>query len=135
MRFSDAVNQPVTTSAQLMYGKFSGVQLTQSSGLPGNDNSSIVIRGIGTFGNSTPLVVIDNIQYNGLTEFNNLSPTDIESITVLKDASASAIYGARGANGVILVTTKKGKKGKSVLIITITSVFSELRWCQNIWMV
>jgi len=112
VRFSDAVNQPVTSSAQLMYGKFSGVQLTQSSGLPGNDNSSIVIRGIGTFGNSTPLVVIDNIQYSGLTEFNNLSPTDIESITVLKDASASAIYGARGANGVILVTTKKGKKGK-----------------------
>ncbi|MEY3420236.1 MAG: hypothetical protein RIR48_516 [Bacteroidota bacterium] len=112
LRFSDAVNQPVTSSAQLMYGKFAGVQLTQSSGLPGSDNSSIVIRGIGTFGNSTPLVVIDNIQYNGLTEFNNLSPTDIETITVLKDASASAIYGARGANGVILVTTKKGKKGK-----------------------
>lgn len=115
VRFSDAVNQPVTNSAQLMYGKFSGVQLTQSNGLPGSDNSSVVIRGVGTFGASTPLVVIDNIQYNGLTEFNNLSPTDIESISVLKDASASAIYGARGANGVILVTTKKGKKGKSSL--------------------
>jgi TonB-linked SusC/RagA family outer membrane protein len=113
LKFDDAVNQPVTNSAQLMYGKFSGVQLTQSSGLPGNDNSSIVIRGVGTFGNSTPLVVIDNIQYNGLAEFNNLSPTDIESISVLKDASASAIYGARGANGVIVVTTKGGKKGKS----------------------
>jgi TonB-dependent starch-binding outer membrane protein SusC len=113
VKFNDAVNQPVTNSAQLMYGKFSGVQLTQSSGLPGNDNSSIVIRGVGTFGASTPLVVIDNIQYNGLAEFNNLSPTDIESISVLKDASASAIYGARGANGVIVVTTKGGKKGKS----------------------
>jgi TonB-dependent starch-binding outer membrane protein SusC len=112
VRFNDAVNQPVTNSSQLMYGKFSGVQLTQGNGLPGSDNSSILIRGQGTFGNSTPLVVIDNIQYNGLAEFNNLSPTDIESITVLKDASASAIYGARGANGVILVTTKKGKKGK-----------------------
>ncbi len=112
VKFNDAVNQPVTNSAQLMYGKFSGVQITQGSGLPGSDNSSILIRGQGTFGNSTPLVVIDHIQYNGLTEFNNLSPTDIETITVLKDASASAIYGARGANGVILVTTKKGKKGK-----------------------
>ena len=112
IKFDDAVNQPVTNSAQLMYGKFSGVQLTQGNGLPGSDNSSILIRGQGTFGNSTPLVVIDNIQYNGLTEFNNLSPTDIETITVLKDASASAIYGARGANGVVLVTTKKGKKGK-----------------------
>jgi TonB-linked SusC/RagA family outer membrane protein len=72
-----------------------------------------VIRGIGSFGATTPLVVIDNMQYNGLAEFNNLAPTDIESISVLKDASASAIYGARGANGVILVTTKKGTKGKS----------------------
>jgi TonB-dependent starch-binding outer membrane protein SusC len=111
-RFVDAVNIPVTNSAQLMYGKFTGVQLTQSNGLPGGDNSSILIRGIGTFGNSAPLVVIDNIQYTGLREFNNLAASDIESITVLKDASASAIYGARGANGVILVTTKVGKKGK-----------------------
>lgn len=112
VRFDDAVNQPVTNSAQLMYGKFSGVQLTQSTGLPGADGSSIVIRGIGTFGGSNPLVVIDNIQYEGLAEFNNLAPSDIESISVLKDASASAIYGARGANGVLVVTTKKGKKGQ-----------------------
>ena len=112
IKFDDAVNIPVTNSAQMMYGRFSGVQLTQSSGLPGSDGSSINIRGIGTFGNSNPLVVIDNIQYNGLAEFNNLAPSDIESISVLKDASASAIYGARGANGVIVVTTKKGKKGK-----------------------
>ena len=68
--FKDQVNQPVTNSGQLMYGKFAGVQLTQSSGSPGNDGSSIVIRGIGTFGNSTPLVVIDNIQYSDLTAFN-----------------------------------------------------------------
>ncbi len=113
VKFQDAVNQPVTNSAQLMYGKFSGVQLTQGSGLPGSDNSSILIRGVGTFGASTPLVIIDNIQYNSLAEFNNLSPSDIESITVLKDASASAIYGSRGANGVILVSTKTGKKGKN----------------------
>lgn len=112
IRFDDAVNQPVTNSAQLMYGKFSGVQLTQSSGLPGSDGSAIVIRGIGTFGGTNPLVVIDNIQYEGLAEFNSLAPSDIESISVLKDASASAIYGARGANGVLVVTTKKGVKGK-----------------------
>lgn len=112
IRFDDAVNIPVTNSSQMMYGRFSGVQLTQSSGLPGADGSSINIRGIGTFGNSNPLVVIDNIQYDGLAEFNNLAPSDIESISVLKDASASAIYGARGANGVIVVTTKKGTKGK-----------------------
>ncbi len=111
--FKEEVNQPVTNSGQLLYGRFSGVQLTQSSGNPGADGSSIVIRGIGTFGNSTPLIVIDNIQYDNLAAFNNLAPSDIESITVLKDASASAIYGARGANGVILVTTRRGTKGDS----------------------
>ncbi|GAB2806869.1 TonB-dependent receptor [Ferruginibacter profundus] len=111
IRFDDAVNQPVTNAGQLMYGKFSGVQLTQGSGLPGADNSSVTIRGVGTFGSTSPLVVIDNIQYIGLDAFNNLAPSDIESVSVLKDASASAIYGARGANGVIVVTTKKGKSG------------------------
>ncbi|GGK12153.1 SusC/RagA family TonB-linked outer membrane protein [Yeosuana aromativorans] len=110
--FKEEVNQPVTNSGQLLYGRFSGVQLTQTSGNPGADGSSIVIRGIGTFGNSTPLVVIDNIQYDDLAAFNSLAPSDIESVTVLKDASASAIYGARGANGVILVTTRKGTEDK-----------------------
>ena len=111
VRFDGPVNQPVTNSAQLMYGKFSGVQLTQSSGLPGSDASSVFIRGVGTFGSTTPLIVIDNIQYTGMAEFNNLAPSDIESISVLKGSSASAIYGARGANGVIVVITKKGKSG------------------------
>lgn len=116
VKFDDAVNTPVTNSAQLMYGKFSGVQLTQGSGLPGNDASSITIRGVGSFGGSNPLVVIDNIQYDGLAAFNNLAPSDIESVSLLKDASASSIYGARGANGVIVVTTKKGKKGSMSVV-------------------
>jgi TonB-dependent starch-binding outer membrane protein SusC len=80
--------------------------------LPGADASSLIIRGFGSFGGTVPLVVIDNIQYETLREFNNIGPSDIESISVLKDASAAAIYGARGANGVIVVTTKKGTKGK-----------------------
>jgi TonB-linked SusC/RagA family outer membrane protein len=110
--FDEAVNQPVSNSAQLLYGRFSGVQLTQTSGNPGADGSSVVIRGVGTFGSRAPLVVIDNIQYDDLAAFNNLSPSDIASVTVLKDASSLAIYGARGANGVILVTTKKGRVGE-----------------------
>jgi TonB-linked SusC/RagA family outer membrane protein len=110
--FNEQVTQPVTNAGQLLYGRFSGVQLTQGGGAPGADGSTITIRGIGTFGNASPLIVIDNIQYENLTAFNNLAPTDIESITVLKDAAAGAIYGARGANGVVLVTTRKGKKGK-----------------------
>jgi TonB-linked SusC/RagA family outer membrane protein len=108
LRLDSAVNTPVTNTAQLMYGKFSGVQLTQGSGLAGQDGSEINIRGLGTFGNSDPLVVIDGMQFDGLAEFNRLAPSDIETITVLKDASAGAIYGARGANGVIVITTKQG---------------------------
>lgn len=110
--FKDEVNQPVTNSGQLMYGRFSGVQLNQGSGSPGADGSSIQIRGIGTFGATTPLIVIDNIQYEGLGAFNALAPSDIESISVLKDASSLAIYGARAANGVVLVTTRRGKSDK-----------------------
>lgn len=110
--FKESVNQPVTNSSQLLYGQVSGVQLTQGSGMPGSDESSIIIRGVGTFGSSNPLIVIDGMQFSDLSEFNALAPSDIESISVLKDASASAIYGARGANGVIVVTTKKGKSGE-----------------------
>jgi hypothetical protein len=95
LKLDDAVNQPVTNSSQLMYGKFSGVQLTQGNGLPGADGSTITIRGVGTFGSVTPLVVIDNIQYSGLEVFNNLAPSDIESISVLNYETAIAIWCTR----------------------------------------
>jgi len=111
VKMDEAVNQPVTNSSQLMYGRFTGVQLTQGSGLPGSDGASIQIRGVGSFGKTTPLIVIDGMQYSTMAEFNSLAPSDIESISVLKDASASAIYGARGANGVIIITTKSGTEG------------------------
>jgi TonB-linked SusC/RagA family outer membrane protein len=113
LKLDSAVNVPVTNAAQLMYGRFSGVQLTQGGGLAGSDGSSINIRGLGTFGNANPLIVIDGMQFDGMSEFNRLTPSDIESVTVLKDASAGAIYGARGANGVIIVTTKQGQAGVS----------------------
>ena len=110
--FKDEVNQPVTNAGQLLYGRFSGIQLTQSSGSPGADGSSITIRGVGTFGNRSPLVIIDNIQYDDLAAFNSLTPQDIATISVLKDAASLSIYGSRAANGVILVTTRSGKKDK-----------------------
>ncbi|HEX5168383.1 MAG TPA: TonB-dependent receptor [Cyclobacteriaceae bacterium] len=91
-------------------GRLAGVVAVQTSGEPGYDGSTIRIRGVNTIGNSSPLVVIDGIpdRDGGL---NRLSPQDIETISVLKDAS-SAIYGSRAANGVILITTKRGKSGK-----------------------
>ncbi|HSO87091.1 MAG TPA: TonB-dependent receptor [Draconibacterium sp.] len=99
---------PVTNVATAMQGRASGVQVVQNSGSPGAD-VSIKIRGTGTINNSDPLYVVDGF----ITEdINFLNPDDVQDIQILKDASSSAIYGARAANGVIIVTTKKGKEGK-----------------------
>lgn len=99
-----------TTVQNALKGRVSGVQITSNSGAPGGD-AKIRIRGIGTVNNSDPLYVIDGMpSSNGI---NHLNPSDIESIEVLKDAASAAIYGARGANGVVLVTTKGGKSGKT----------------------
>ena len=85
-----------------------GMNIVMNSGQPG-ESYKVVIRGMGTAGSNTPLYVIDGVPGGSITD---LSPNDIESIDVLKDAASSAIYGARASNGVILVTTKKGKSGK-----------------------
>ncbi len=93
-------------------GKVSGVQITQSSGQPGSD-SKVRIRGIGTVNNSDPLYIVDGMPVDGGINF--LNPVDIQSIEILKDAASAAIYGARAANGVVLVTTKSGKDGKATI--------------------
>ncbi len=97
----------VSTSAALM-GKIPGVQVVQNSGQPGQNSGTIRIRGIGTLGNSNPLVLIDGIPGS----IDNIPSVDVENVTILKDAASSAVYGSRAANGVILVTTKKGVTGK-----------------------
>lgn len=97
----------VSDANQLLQGKLAGVNVTNNSGLPGT-GTKITIRGVGTFTNSNPLYVIDGIQGG---DINSVSPYDIENITVLKDASSTAIYGAAAANGVVIVTTKRGKSG------------------------
>ncbi len=109
----DMQNNAVAGPGQALQGKLAGVQISQNSGDP-NAGVSIKIRGVGTFGaNSTPLIVIDGIITNqGLADINNNS---IENIVILKDASAAAIYGSRGANGVVLVTTKRGSENKHSL--------------------
>ncbi|MDR1370254.1 MAG: SusC/RagA family TonB-linked outer membrane protein, partial [Dysgonamonadaceae bacterium] len=96
----------------VLKGKVSGVQITQSSGQPGAD-SKVRIRGIGTINNSNPLYIVDGMAVDG--GINYLNPVDIESVEVLKDAASAAIYGTRGANGVILITTKQGAKGKATV--------------------
>ncbi len=97
-----------TNALEAMQSSTPGVQITQSSTQPGK-GYKVYIRGIGTTGNSSPLYVIDGVAGGSLDDIN---PADIESIDILKDAASAAIYGARAANGVILVTTKQGKAGK-----------------------
>lgn len=98
-------DRPLTNLTTGMQGLMPGVTVTGASGVPGNNGGTIRIRGIGTWGDASPLVVIDGIPGGNI---NILNPNDIESISVLKDAASSSIYGVRGANGVILITTKKG---------------------------
>ncbi|MCH5598975.1 TonB-dependent receptor plug domain-containing protein [Niabella ginsengisoli] len=81
----------------------------QSSGRPGQDDAALFIRGRATFNNSDPLVLVDGVE----RDFRQIEPDDIESVSILKDASATAVFGVRGANGVVLVTTKRGAAGKS----------------------
>jgi len=103
-------NLPVTQASQAISGLTTGVSAIQSSGQPGNDAATITIRGLGTFsgaGNS-PLVLIDGIA----SSLNNVETSNIKSISILKDAASAAIYGARAANGVILIETKRGRKGQ-----------------------
>lgn len=102
-------------------GQIPGVFVNSRSGEPGRENPAILIRGKGTFGDAKPLIIIDGVQRYDLERLN---PNDIETISVLKDASA-AIYGARAANGVILVTTKRGKKGKPTFDFSYNSGFTQ----------
>lgn len=92
-------------------GKLSGVLTIQQSGEPGADDAQIVIRGLSSWNGSDPLVLVDGVERS----FNSLDPNEINTISVLKDASATAVFGAKGANGVIIVTTKRGKIGKPIL--------------------
>lgn len=105
----------VSNVSTALSGQVAGVQVVQSSGRPGED-ATIRIRGIGSMSASNdPLYILDGVPYDG--SISNINPADIESMTVLKDAAANAIYGARGANGVILITTKKGKSGEAKVTV------------------
>ena len=105
----ELTKRPVASVAQLMQGKLAGVNIFSATGQPGNEETNISIRGTNSFGSgNSPIVLIDGVEGN----LNDLDPDNVESISVLKDASSAAIYGARAANGVILVTTKMGKAGE-----------------------
>lgn len=112
----------VSNAADALAGKLSGVQVQSSNGQPGS-SPTVLIRGIGSINaNNSPLYVLDGVPYDG--DLSNINTMDIESMTVLKDAAAAALYGARGANGVIMVTTKKGKTGDAKVTV-------DARWGVN----
>ena len=100
-------SRPITNVSHALAGLAAGVNVQGTANQPGNDNASIKVRGQGTLNESSPLVIIDGVEAG----INTVNPQDIESMTVLKDAASSAIYGSRAANGVILITTKQGKAG------------------------
>lgn len=104
-----AESRPVMNVSSALSGLAPGLQAFQGSGEPGNDGAVLRIRGTGTLNNSSPLVLVDGFQ----NSMDNVNPNDIESITILKDAASASIYGSLAANGVILITTKKGSKGKT----------------------
>jgi TonB-linked SusC/RagA family outer membrane protein len=111
----ELLKSPAANVSQAIAGKIPGVITTQNSGAPGADDVQIYIRGIATFaGDGQPLVLVDGVE----RKFSQIAPDDIETISVLKDASATAVYGVRGANGVMLITTKRGREQKPVVSLT-----------------
>jgi TonB-linked SusC/RagA family outer membrane protein len=109
------VSLPVSNITQSLAGKLSGVQVVQPSGEIGLDEAEIFIRGQATYGDAKPLIVVDGIIRDG---FAQIDPNEVASINILKDASATAVYGVKGANGVIIVTTRRGETGKPVISFT-----------------
>lgn len=109
IKASQVADRPVGNLTQALQGSSPSLVIQQRSMNPNDNAMNVNLRGIGTFGNNSPLLVIDGVISDEISNLNNLNPNDVESISVLKDAGSAAIYGSRSANGVILVTTKQGK--------------------------
>ena len=105
----------VGSVSNVLGGQMTGLTTVQYSGEPGADAAEIFIRGKATWENSSPLIQVDGVDRESMSD---IDPNEIESISILKDASATAVFGIRGANGVILITTKRGKEGKAKISFT-----------------
>lgn len=111
---TELTKTPTGSVSNMLSGQLTGLTTVQYSGEPGSDAANIFVRGQATWNNSAPLVQVDGVERS----FNSIDPNEIESISVLKDASATAVFGVRGANGVILITTKRGSEGKAKISFT-----------------
>ena len=116
------LKSPVANVANSLQGNLPGVSAVQPSGMPGADEPVIRIRGVGSLNSAEPLVLVDGVERS----FSQLDPNEIESISVLKDASATAVFGVRGANGVILVTTKRGEVGKASVTASVSAAMQTI---------
>ncbi len=117
----DLIKSTSPSLANALAGHVSGLSSTQTSGQPGVDDATLYLRGAGTTNTTSPLILIDGVPRDNIR---TIDPNEVESISVLKDASATAVFGVRGANGVIMITTKRGEKGKTRLSINATQSFS-----------
>lgn len=118
----ELLKAPVANVANALQGNLPGVSAVQASGMPGADEPVIRIRGVGSLNSADPLCLVDGVE----RPFSQLDANEIESISVLKDASATAVYGVRGANGVILVTTKRGTEGKASVTATLNAAMQSV---------
>ena len=116
------LKSPVANVANSLQGNLPGVSAVQPSGMPGADEPVIRIRGVGSLNSAEPLVLVDGVERS----FSQLDPNEIESISVLKDASATAVFGVRGANGVILVTTKRGEVGRASVTASVSAAMQTI---------
>ena len=114
------VNSGNSNITSAISGKLSGVVTIQTSGQPGQNDAEILVRGVSSFNGNSPLVLVDGVE----RDFASLDPNEVADISVLKDASATAVFGAKGANGVIIVTTKNGQEGKPKMDVSYSSGFS-----------
>ena len=108
----DLLKAPNTNVSTMLTGRLAGMTAVQTTGIPGGDQASLLVRGTSTFNNSSPLILVDGVERS----IQYINPNDIETVSILKDAATAAIYGVRGANGVVMVTTKSGSTGKAQIV-------------------
>ena len=118
----ELLKAPVANVGNALQGKLPGITVVQPSGMPGGDEPVIRVRGTGSLNSAEPLVLVDGVE----RPFGQLDPNEIEDISILKDASATAVFGVRGANGVILVTTKRGAPGKASVSVTASAAVQQI---------
>ena len=118
----ELLKAPVASVANALQGKLPGMSVVQPSGMPGADKPTIRVRGTGSLNSAEPLVLVDGVE----RDFSQLDPNEIQDISILKDASATAVFGVRGANGVILVTTKRGTTGKASVTVSASAAIQQI---------